>query len=115
MRQRERETIQNEIGRANVSTLHPTLKRDDLCKALVAQYLSHDGYIETARAFAAEVRAESTALKGAPEPKLEGFLSMEEDHDAAHRQRKFRIRGILETYKLNKHRDTHSHSRWRHR
>lgn len=54
----------------------------------MAQYLSHDGYVETARAFAKEVRAEARALKGTPEPNLEGYLSMEEDHDAMNRQRK---------------------------
>ena len=87
--QRERQGIQNEIDKAKVSVLHPTLNKDDLCKALVAQYLSHDGYVETAKAFASEVRAESTALRGSPEPKLEGYLSMEEDQDATNRQRMF--------------------------
>lgn len=71
-----------------MSNLHPTLNKDELCKALVAQYLSHDGYVETARAFASEVRAEATALRGSPELKLEGYLSVEEDHDAVNRQRK---------------------------
>lgn len=71
-----------------VSNLHPTLNRDELCKALVAQYLSHDGYVETARAFAREVRAEATVLRGSHESKLEGYLSVEEDHDAMNRQRK---------------------------
>jgi len=61
-----------------------------LCKSLVAQYLSHDGYVETARAFAGEVRAEAIALNGRPEPKLEGYLSVEEDHDAINRQRAYR-------------------------
>lgn len=70
--------------------LHPTLDRDDLCKALIAQYLSHDGYVETARAFAGEVRAEATALIGRPESKLENYLSVEEDHDAMNRQRMFK-------------------------
>ena len=54
----------------------------------MAQYLSHDGYVETARAFAGEVRAEAVNLRGSPESKLEGYLSMEEDHDAMNRQRK---------------------------
>lgn len=54
----------------------------------MAQYLSHDGYVETARAFANEVRAEARALRGTPESKLEGYLSVEEDHDAINRQRK---------------------------
>lgn len=79
----------DEINAADlVSNLHPTLNRDELCKALVAQYLSHDGYVETARAFAREVRAEATVLRGPHESKLEGYLSMEEDHDAMNRQRK---------------------------
>ena len=77
----------DEINAADVSNLHSTLNKEQLCKALVAQYLSHDGYVETARAFASEVRAEATALRGTPEPKLEGYLSMEEDHDAMNRQR----------------------------
>lgn len=63
------------------------LDKDDICKALVAQYLSHDGYVETARAFASELRADAISLKGQPEPKLEPFLSVEEDHDAVNRQR----------------------------
>ena len=54
----------------------------------MAQYLSHDGYVETARAFANEVRAEAKALRGTTESKLEGYLSVEEDHDAMNRQRK---------------------------
>ena len=79
----------DEINAADlVSNLHPTLNRDELCKALVAQYLSHDGYVETARAFAREVRAEATVLRGPHESKLEGYLSVEEDHDAMNRQRK---------------------------
>lgn len=53
----------------------------------MAQYLSHDGYVETAKAFASEVRAEATALTGTPDSKLEGYLSVEEDHDAMNRQR----------------------------
>lgn len=83
---RERQSIIDEVNAADVSNLHPTLNKDELCKALVAQYLSHDGYVETARAFASEVRAEATALRGSPELKLEGYLSVEEDHDAVNRQ-----------------------------
>ena len=90
--QRERLLIHDEINKVNASVLHPTLNKDDLCRALVAQYLSHDGYVETASAFAKEVRTESIALTGRPEPKLEGFLSVEEDHDAINRQRAFYAR-----------------------
>lgn len=84
---RERQGIVDEINSADVSNLHPILTKDDLCKALVAQYLSHDGYVETAKAFASEVRAENTALRGSSESPLDGYLAVEEDHDTARRQR----------------------------
>ena len=87
VKQRERQGIVDEINNADASNLHPTLNKDDMCKALVAQYLSHDGYVEAARAFAGEVRAEATALRGRSDPTLEGYLSVEEDHDAMNRQR----------------------------
>lgn len=77
-----------EIDAADTSVLHPHLDKDDLCKALVAQYLSHDGYVESAQDFAEEVRRETTALNGTPESPIDGFLAIEEDHDAANRQRK---------------------------
>lgn len=54
-------------------------------KELVAQFLVHDGFVETAKAFAEETRAETRALEldtdvSHPE------LSMEENDDGAHRQ-----------------------------
>jgi len=87
--QSERQKITEQTSHADVSNLHPTLDKDELCKALVAQYLSHDGYVETVRAFAGEVRTEATSLRGSPDSRLEGYLSVEEDHDAMHRQRMF--------------------------
>lgn len=96
--------------------LHPTLDKDDLCKALVAQYLSHDGYVETARAFAGEVRAEAIALRGRPEPKLENFLSVDEDHDATNRQRMFPSLLQAQVHTANPlRRNSGSHPRGRHR
>lgn len=89
LKQHERQVIREEINAADISNLHPTLKKDDLCKALVAQYLSHDGYAETAKAFATEVRAEAINLRGAPESQLEPYLSVEEDRDAMNRQSMF--------------------------
>ena len=86
--QRERMRLEAETVHADVSKIHTNLNKDDLCKALVAQYLSHDGYVETAKAFAGEVRSEATALHGCPDSKLENLLSVEEDHDAVNRQRK---------------------------
>ena len=68
--------------------MHPALNRDDLCKALVAQYLSHDGYVGTAEAFSEEVRRDTKALTGIPKSSINGFLAVEDDRDAANRQRK---------------------------
>lgn len=54
---------------------------------LVAHFLAHDGYVETARAFAEEVRAESRALRNGQDTSLKDFEA-EEDLDAINRQRK---------------------------
>jgi hypothetical protein len=49
--------------------------------------LTHDGYIETARAFAEEVHSEKSALALDSKTAVEGF-NVKEDKDAGHRQRK---------------------------
>lgn len=54
----------------------------------MAQFLAHDGYVETAHAFAQEVATETAALQsghGAPLKKYE----VEEDHHAVHRNSKY--------------------------
>ncbi|KAL9132239.1 MAG: hypothetical protein Q9217_000043 [Psora testacea] len=86
MVERQKEQIRGEINSTDVSSIHPTLNKDDMCKALVAQYFSHDDYVETAQAFAEEVRRETVALNGTPESPIDGYLAIEEDHDAANRQ-----------------------------
>lgn len=57
---------------------------DALLHELVAQFLAHDGYIETARAFAEEVAAETAALNGHGDP-LKKY-EVEEDLEAINRQ-----------------------------
>ena len=57
---------------------------DKLLQELVAQFLAHDGYVETARAFAEEVAAESAALDGRGDP-LKKY-EVEEDLEAINRQ-----------------------------
>lgn len=64
--------------------MNPPLSEDELIHQLVAQYLAHDGYVGTAKAFAAEVQAESRALvEGSATP---ANLEPEEDMDAINRQ-----------------------------
>jgi hypothetical protein len=55
--------------------------------AQVLQFLTHDGYIETARAFADEVHSEKSAL-ALDKTTVLGSFSVKEDKDAGHRQRK---------------------------
>jgi hypothetical protein len=52
----------------------------------VLQFLQHDGYVETARAFAEEVHAEKKALSLDPNAVINGF-DVKEDEDAGYRQR----------------------------
>ena len=86
--QRKREVLRAEIRKTNTSSLHPSLQGEDLTKALVAQYLSHDGYVETAQAFADEVQQDSKVLTGSSKSSIDDFLTVESDRDAASRQRK---------------------------
>ena len=53
----------------------------------VLQFLVQDGDVETARAFAAEVHEEKSALNISQEPIANGF-DLKEDENAGHRQRK---------------------------
>jgi Ran-binding protein 9/10 len=57
-----------------------------LIKELVAQFLAHDGYVETAKAFAEEVQSEDNALKSGSVSSFDNF-AVEEDLDAVNRQR----------------------------
>ena len=75
-----------QIEKTSVSSLHPPLTESQLTHRLIAQYLAHDGYVETARAFAEEVQTEQRALlrDGADTRDLEP----EEDLHAVRRQSK---------------------------
>lgn len=52
----------------------------------VLQFLQHDGYIDTARAFAEEVQAEKQHLSLDPNEIIEG-INITDDEDASKRQR----------------------------
>jgi hypothetical protein len=52
--------------------------------------LAHDGYVETARAFAEEVREESRSLANGSEAGLK-YLDPEEDSDAINRQSAYKL------------------------
>ena len=71
-----------------MTTLNPKLSEAALIKELVSQFLRHDGYVETAKSFAEEVRAETGALRKDQDTMLDN-LEMQQDNDAMNRQRMF--------------------------
>ncbi|KAF2234106.1 SPRY-domain-containing protein [Viridothelium virens] len=81
----EKAIIREEISKANTSTLHSPFDESALIQELIAQFLAHDGYVETAKAFAEEVRDESRLLKTNISQGVRGN-DPEEDVDAIHRQ-----------------------------
>ncbi|KAK1476961.1 SPRY domain-containing protein [Colletotrichum cuscutae] len=59
---------------------------EGMMTALVLQFLQHDGYVETARAFAEEINAEKKALSLDPNAPIEG-INVKDDEHANKRQR----------------------------
>lgn len=55
MVEQERQIILSDISKADVSMLHPPDNENELIHNLVGQYLAHEGYVETARAFTKDV------------------------------------------------------------
>ncbi|QSZ32804.1 hypothetical protein DSL72_002384 [Monilinia vaccinii-corymbosi] len=83
---REERQIKNEIASTSTIKLAPPLSETELIQSLVLQFLTHDGYVDTARAFADEVHSEKKALNMDPDVMIRGF-NIKEDEDAGHRQR----------------------------
>lgn len=78
----------------STSKLAPPLNETELIQSLVLQFLSHDGYVETARAFAGELHSEKSALNLDPSAVIPGF-DLKEDQDAGNRQRKIKAALVL--------------------
>jgi len=57
-----------------------------LIQSLVLQFLTHEGYVESARGFAEEIQSEKQALNLDPNAIING-IDVKEDEDARHRQR----------------------------
>ncbi|KAF7713869.1 Uncharacterized protein PECH_000796 [Penicillium ucsense] len=82
----ERTQIRAQINATSADSLQPPLNESALMQELVAQFLAHDGYVETARAFAEEVATETAALQnGQPNP-LKKY-EVEEDREAINRNK----------------------------
>lgn len=86
MMKEERILINNQIDATSTDSLAPPLGETDLIQQLVLQFLQHDGYVETARAFAGEIQTEKQALNLDPSKVVQG-ISITDDEDANNRQR----------------------------
>lgn len=83
----ERKSLKETISSTSVANLSPPLDEHALIQKLVAQYLAMDGYVETARAFAKEVREDAKALATVSRSGPTTLdLEPEEDMDAVNRQ-----------------------------
>lgn len=84
---KETTRVSRDITRARTTALRPPREENILIQELVAQFLAHDGYVETAKAFAEEIRAEKQSLNNAL-PTVAPARPDRDDADAVHRQRK---------------------------
>lgn len=89
----EQERIWDKIRQTDTSNLVPGLSEQDLCQQLVLQHLQHDGYLETAHAFAEEILSERKALRLDPNEPVKD-INIRDDQDA--RQRQQIRRAVLE-------------------
>lgn len=104
----QRENIQKEIESTDTSKLEPGLGETDFIQALVMQFLQHDGYVETARAFAEDLKLQNEALSSNTAPKSSS-LNIRDDEDANNRQRAYH--GLFYAFsQTNKHRHSASNS-----
>ncbi|CAK7273288.1 hypothetical protein SEPCBS119000_005577 [Sporothrix epigloea] len=71
---------------ADARNLASTPSETDLIQQLVLQYLQHDGYVDTARAFAKEIWGEKSALAVESDEPVQ-IYNVSEDEDSNKRQR----------------------------
>jgi Ran-binding protein 9/10 len=86
-----KDTVHEEISRVKTASLSPGHDETSLIQALVAQYLAHDGYVDTARFFNEELARERNALSGTPSIPSAAAEPAEDD-EAVYRQSKIALR-----------------------
>ncbi|KAI1204309.1 SPRY domain-containing protein [Annulohypoxylon truncatum] len=87
MVKREQMKIKQAIKRTSIEKLvSPPMGETELIQQLVLQFLQHDGYVETARAFAEEIHAEKQNLQIDQRIPVPG-INIRNDEDAHCRQR----------------------------
>ncbi|KAF5005560.1 hypothetical protein F66182_15927, partial [Fusarium sp. NRRL 66182] len=82
----EKHALLTEISETSTANLQPPLDEAALLQELVAQFLAQEGYYETARTFAEEVREESVTLENGQSRSLYQH-EPGEDIDTANRQK----------------------------
>lgn len=85
MMAKQQRAIQTDISKSKVTSLQPPMDESTLLQELIANYLAHDGYVETAKAFSQEVKAEKRALHTAQDTAMED-VEVDEDVEAVNRQ-----------------------------
>ncbi|KAK5228214.1 hypothetical protein LTR47_000459 [Exophiala xenobiotica] len=81
----EKSSVAKDIAKAKPSSLQEHRDESSLVQELVMQFLAHDGYVETAKAFAEEIQKEKDSLSNTiPSSTAE---PVRDDTDAVHRQR----------------------------
>lgn len=109
--QNEKATIQQEIALSKGQPReHGSTDETQFIQSLIGQYLAHDGYVETAKAFAEEVIDEAKALAADGQANIP-YLQTEEDIDAVNRQRKDIAPYSRHVTELTVSRHTRSHPR----
>ncbi|KGQ05676.1 Ran-binding protein 10 [Beauveria bassiana D1-5] len=78
--------VKLDIDSTDTSKLEPGLGETDFIQALVMQFLQHDGYVETARAFAEDLKIQNEALSSNTGP-MSSVINIRDDEDANNRQR----------------------------
>jgi hypothetical protein len=81
----ERSKVSRGIENSKITPLRQPRDENTLVQDLVAHFLAHDGYVETAKAFADEIRREKESLNNAL-PATVTESSERDDTDAPHRQ-----------------------------
>ncbi|KAJ4415670.1 hypothetical protein N0V85_002615 [Neurospora sp. IMI 360204] len=82
---KQQKMVADKIRSTDTANLAPPLNDAELIQQLVLQFLQHDGYVGTARAFAEEIHMEKQALNMDTDVPVEG-VNIKDDEDANNRQ-----------------------------
>lgn len=85
MMAKEQDFVHRDIMQTIPAGSTDTFADAELVQQLVAHFLAHDGYVETARAFMEEMQAEKRALSIRKDEQIEP-VTIEDDFDATNRQ-----------------------------